>query len=109
MLGVFSCPSLSEFVAVFVGESGVVFCGSDGFVGLCEVSQVFPSTRTKKPEPFHRYDIIDPTPLGAPNAIKPAEYSATYALAERTQQLEHVTIRVESAAPDQPVRCIRQE
>ena len=33
--GVFSCPSLSEFDAVFVGEAGVVFCGSDGFVGLC--------------------------------------------------------------------------
>ena len=33
--GVFSGPSLSEFDAVFVGESGVVFCWSDGFVGLC--------------------------------------------------------------------------
>ena len=35
VLGVFSGPSLSEFDAVFVGEAGVVFCGSDGFVGLC--------------------------------------------------------------------------
>jgi len=34
VLGVFSGPSLSEFDAVFVGEAGVVLCGSDGFVGL---------------------------------------------------------------------------
>ena len=35
VLGMVSCPSLSEFDAVFVGEAGVVFCWSDGFVGLC--------------------------------------------------------------------------